>query len=137
MANEDLPPPKPHEDDPRNRLKSAELQLQQFKEVKNNPELQKQAGFKNQEEFDRFLKGFDEMVERLRKQAAEADKVAAENPPPGPTGQPQNYGGGDKLGHRKAEDSKLNPPSAGVAAPGFGRAQKAFQEAASQVKPKK
>src|SRR5262249_7566411 len=69
------------EDNPRNRAKSAELRLEEFEKVKNDPELQKRAGFESKEEFDRFMEGYRKEVARLQKEADEADR-AAKGPSP-------------------------------------------------------
>jgi hypothetical protein len=135
-ASQDMPLPKPYEDDPKNRLKSAELQLRQFKDVKDDPELLKRAGFENEEEYARFLKGFNEMVERLQNQVAEADKQPPESPG-APTGPVQNVSEARKLDQRKAEKTDASVSGPGFAAPGFGNAQQTFQQKAIQVtKPK-
>src|SRR5207253_10443724 len=52
-------------DDPRNRAKSAELQLEELKKALDNPEIRKQAGFSSPEEAERFLEGYERMVKEL------------------------------------------------------------------------
>lgn len=136
-ASDELPLPKKHEDDPKNRLKSAELQLRKFKEVKDDPELLNRAGFKNPEEFDRFLKGQEEMVERLRTQVAEADRNPPPETPAGPVGPVKDAGEARKLDKANAKESGAGVAGPAFAPPGFSKAQQDFQSKAGQfIKPK-
>jgi collagen type III alpha len=119
------------QEDARNRLKSAELQLEDLKKVLNDPELQKQAGFESPEEYERFFKGFNEMVERRRKEVAALEQ--AEPGPAGPLPPPKgNISGGGKVEQRSAADSGAKVGGPTVAPPGYSEAQRKFQEAASK-----
>lgn len=134
-ASQDLPQPKPHEDDPKNRLKSAELQLRKFQEVKDDPELQKRAGFDTPQDYEKWLRDYEDYVNRLRNQVADADARPAEAPA-GPAGPVQNVGDARKLDPRNAKESNAGVSGATFAPPGFGNAQQKFQEKTQQFKPK-
>jgi hypothetical protein len=127
---------KPLEDDPKNRAKTAQLQLEDFEKNRYNKELQDRLGW-TQEDMDRFLKNWGDHVERLQQQADEADR----NPPqpqPAPAGEPRfkiDSGG-------KVEPTTTGPKGAAgsgavFAPPGFEEARKRFQQELDKAKPKK
>lgn len=131
-ASDDMPLPKKLEDDPKHRLKSAELQLRKFKEVKDDPDLLNRAGFKNAEEFERFLKGHEEMVERLRTQVADAERNPPPDNPGAPTGPVKDAGDARKLDKANATETGAGVTGPTFAPPGFDKAQQKFQEKAPQ-----
>ena len=127
-------PEKLLEDDPKNRLKTAELQLERFEKNRYNKELQNRLGF-TPEEYERFLESYRAMVERQRQQLAAQPQPATEQPkqPAGPA--TLKVGGGEKVEIRP----DANPPTVGStgpsqAPPGFAEAQKRFAEEAAKLR---
>jgi collagen type III alpha len=124
---------KPIEDDPKNRLKTAELQLKTLKEAQKNQEAIKELGY-TPEEYERFLKAYEERVKRLRDEVSEA----ATNPNKGPTGPTTlkvgEGSGGKKLETRSDGTSGVNAGGAGTAPPGYSDAQKRFAEEAAKLR---
>lgn len=124
------------EADPKNRLKAAELQLEQFEKNKGNQELLDRLGW-TPENYDEFLKNYQAEVDRLRKEAELADKGTPPDTAPLPT--PKNdYGGVGKVEPRGS--GATGPAGIGGVAlppPGFGGAVEKFNQGASKVQPKK
>ena len=122
------------DDDPRNRAKSAQLNLEQFEKNRFNRDLQDRLGW-TQEQYDRFLDDYRREADRLRRDAAEADR----NPPqPAAPSRPDNINAGGKI----EGNPNTSPGTAGVggpafAAPGFGDALQRFQRGATQRPPAK
>ena len=119
----------PLKDNPADRLKTAELQLKTFKENRDNKALREKLGY-TQEEYDRFVKGYEELVEADRKRIEVATKA---NPQAGP--KPLNVNrGGEKVGARGTETGPQGA-SAGTAPPGYAEASRKFAEEAAKKKP--
>ena len=115
-------------DDPKNRAKSAELQLEQFEKNRFNKDLQERLGM-SQDDYDRFLGDFRKEVDRLKQDATEPEK--ADVPPPTTT--PTNVGSGGKVEARpNATTGPAGATGAAFAAPGFADALKKFQEDAAK-----
>jgi hypothetical protein len=120
----------PMADDPRNRAKSAELTLDQFEKNRHNRDLQQRLGW-TQEEYDRFLEDYRREVERLRRDAAEADV----NPPTPPTAppRPDNINAGGKIdGSPNATSGAARVGGPAFAPPGYSDALRRFQEGAAK-----
>jgi hypothetical protein len=112
--------------------RAGELQLEKFKKVKDDPELLKKLGYTPQD-YDRFLKGFEEMV---KQDQAKPDAGPKPGPVPPPTAQRVNVGeASGKVEHRK-DGSTGNPQGTGpaYAPPGYGDARKKFAEGASKAR---
>jgi hypothetical protein len=106
--------------------RAGELQLEKFKKVKDDPELLKKLGYTPQD-YERFLKGFEEMV---KQEQAKPDAGPKPGPIPPPTAPAVNVGEATgKVGHRK-DGSTGNPQGTGPAysPPGYGDARKKFAE---------
>jgi hypothetical protein len=117
----------PMEEDPKNRLKSAELKLDEFKKNKYNKALHDKQGW-TQAEYDKFLKEYEEYVEKLRKEAT-APKAPA---PEGPTDPGMPFKGPDSGKVDGLPGGKSGPASrsgATAPAPGFEDARRKFEEA--------
>ena len=130
----------PMEADPKNRLKTAELQLEEFKKNRYNKELQDQLGW-TQEKYEEFLAAQQRRVEQLEKEAAMADS-SAQKPVVPPTGTPSiNLTNGGKVDSRENNvKSTATGTGAVLAPPGFDAAKRKFAEALQQqqsVPPKK
>ena len=121
----------PVKDDPRDRLRTAELQLSDFEKVKSDPALQKRLGY-TPEQYEAFLQSFRKVVEAERAAAKEAEAKG-----PAPTGPKQSIDGGSE---GKKVETKPGAGSAaggatGKAPPGYGDAQRRFAEGASKDAP--
>jgi hypothetical protein len=102
----------------------SELQLEKFQKNKDNKDLLKQLGY-TPEDYERFLKGFEEVVKQEKQQR---DEQAKRGPNPEPPGPRVNVGEAtSKLEHR-GDGSKGDPQSAGAgtAPPGYAEAMKKF-----------
>ena len=111
-----------------NRLKSEELRLKNFKDVRGNKEFLKEAGY-TPEQYEEFLKKQEAVVERLR------DDVANAKPNTNTSGKPTqatNDFSGERL--KTAKEGALLNGSGGpsIAAPGFADAQKRFAAEAAK-----
>ena len=119
--------PKPGtEDDPRNRAKTAQLQLEDFQKNRYNNDLKEKLGW-TQEKYDAFLRDQAKRAEQLQKEAVAYEEELRNNPK-GPTGPPTlNADGGGKL-----ESTTKGPGAAGSGAvftpPGFEDAKRKFEE---------
>ncbi|OWK34864.1 hypothetical protein [Fimbriiglobus ruber] len=126
-----------HQDDPKNRLKTAELQLTEFEKNRENKELQNKLGY-TPEDYERFLQAQRKRVEEMR---AEADQAAL-NPNAKPTG-PAELKVGDASGGVKtttrSDGTGLTTGGSGpgIAPPGYSDPQKKFAEAASRSESRK
>ena len=116
-------------DDPANRLKTAELQLTDFKKARGNKELQEQAGFANPEALERFLAEYEKRVEQLRAEAAKPRPDPAGKPA---AGQPTVTVGGAGKVEKKDGGPTTGGPGGGKPAPGYGDAQKKFAAGAAK-----
>ena len=120
----------PAEADPKNLAKSAELQLERFKEKQFDRDFLKSLG-KNEEEYRRFLEGYERMVQKLRDEAAQPERAAA----PKPTSPTINVGGAGSVDARFGGDPSTGTTAGTVIAPrGFSDAKKKFGEEASKLK---
>jgi collagen type III alpha len=124
-----------HEDDPRNRLRSAELQLQQFEKNRNNKELQDRLGW-TQEEYDRFLSEQQKRVAQMREEVAKRDQAETAPPPTGPATLRVGEGsGGEKLQTRPdGTAGTTGGASPGTAPSGYSEAQRRFAEEARKLR---
>jgi collagen type III alpha len=104
---------------------TAEMQLEQFKKIKDDPELLKRLGYTPQD-YERFLKGFEEMV---RQERAQQDQQPRRDPAPPPTGPTVNVGEARKVEHRKdGSTGTAQGTGPAYAPPGYSEAQKRFAE---------
>lgn len=126
-------PPKPYEDNPLNRLKTAQLQLETFEKAKANKEALKQLGYTDAE-YEKFLDGYRKRVAELK---AEADQAAADQPktPAGPpTVRVGEGSGGKPLAKKDGGQQPGTGPAPGTAPPGYDAAQRKFAEDAAKLK---
>jgi hypothetical protein len=106
---------------------TSELQLEKFKKVRDNPELVKKLGYTPQD-YDRFLKGFEEVVKQER---ARADDAAKRGPAPLPSVPGVNVGEATgKVGLRKdGSTGTAQGTGPAYAPPGYGDAAAKFNKA--------
>ena len=120
--------------DPKNRLKTAELRLQDFEKNKYNKELHDKLGY-TREQYEQFLKAYEERVARLRD---EVEKPAVKENTPLPAGAASlkvGEGSGGKKTELRGDGTKAAGSSAaGTAPPGYSDAQKRFAEEAAKLK---
>jgi collagen type III alpha len=125
----------PIADDPKNRAKSAELTLDRFERNRYNRDLQDKLGW-TQEDYDRFLSDYRREVERLRREANEADLAGPT--PVGPMPRPVDINAGGRIdGGPGAAPGAAGVGGPSYAAPGFGDALRRFQQGATQRPPAK
>ncbi len=127
---------KPIDEDPRNRAKSAELQLEEFEKNKDNKELLERLGWTEQQ-YEQFLADQRKRLEELQK---EAQEVARENenpkPAPGPATIKTDDGGKVEARDNGAKADAAST-SGGIAPPGFSNAKKKFLDDYNKLVPKK
>lgn len=123
---------KPIAADLENQLKTRERQLREFKDVRGKKEFLRDSNM-TEEEFDKFLKSYEELVDRTRD---EVDRAKLNPTDPAAPGKPgiRNDAGGDRVtGRGPAGGTVPGAGGASVAPPGFSEAQKRFaQEAAKR-----
>jgi collagen type III alpha len=119
-------------DDPKNRLKTAELQLKQFEKAKADQELQKKLGY-TPEQYEKFVKGYEDMVNRLRDDVAKTDPTKPTTPG-GPTTIKVGEGSGRALDKRPDATASGTGAGPGTAPPGYSEAQRKFAEEAAKLK---
>ncbi len=114
----------PTDEDPKNRLKSAELNLEQFEKNRYNKMLQDKQGW-TQEEYDRFLKDYEGYVKRLREEVKrDGDKLTTSpSDPSAPQFRPGTAGKVDG-GAGTGGPAGIGAPA--VAPPGFENAREKF-----------
>jgi hypothetical protein len=116
------------ENDPRNRLKAAQLQLENFKREQYGVVPDRLNW--TPDEYDGFLKNLENRVRRLEKEA-EAHEEALRNAPAKPT---IAIGGAEKVGER---ENVVSTPGlkggAGLAPPGFAEPVDKFRKAAQKI----
>ncbi|MGL6074285.1 MAG: hypothetical protein ACRC8S_09000 [Fimbriiglobus sp.] len=118
-------------DDPKNRLKTAELQLKQFEKAKANEELQKELGY-TPEQYERFLKGYRDMVNRLKDEVAQTP--ANPQNTAGPTTIRVGEGGAKAIDKAANATAGTSGSGTGTAPPGYSEAQKKFAEEAAKLR---
>jgi hypothetical protein len=127
----DLDPGKAFQDDPANRLRTAELQLKTFEKNKANKDLLGKLGY-TEAEYERFLAEYGKRVEQLRQEAARPP--VAEQPKP-PAGAPTiKVGGGSTGPLAKKGDGTTGGAGGGKAAAGYEEAQRRFAAQAAKGK---
>jgi hypothetical protein len=127
------PPPLPPEAaDPRNKAKTAELQLEEFEKHRGDRNLLERLKWTD-EQYEEFLKDAAKRVEQLQKEAVAYDEELRRNPPPGAP--VLRTDGGEKV---EARGSSTQGSSSGAtfAPAGFDEAKKRFQDAAKKLLPK-
>ncbi len=124
-------PGEKYADDLANRLKTAELQLTDFKKARGNKEVLGKAGF-TPEEYERFYAEYEKRVTQLRTEAAKPrpDKDKPATAPPTVI-----VSGAGKI-EKKDGGPTTGGPGGGKPAPGYGDAQKKFAAGASKGGPK-
>ena len=129
------PPPKgAMEEDARNRLKTAELRLEDFEKKRYDEEFQKKQGFTDAE-YKKFLEDYERHVENLRK---DVNKLTAgdKTPPvgPGAPGAPILGGAGGRVDPAAKPNSSGVGGGATVAPPGFEDSKNKFQKLIQEKK---
>ncbi|WP_439620920.1 hypothetical protein [Gemmata sp.] len=129
-------PPKPEDPtDPKNKLKTAQLQLEEFEKNRYNKDLQDKLGW-TQEQYDAFLKAQAERLQQMQKETAKQDEEARTAPPPGdPTIKLGTGGKVETLG----PGFGTGPTGTGAvySPPGFEDAKKRFAEELRKLQQKK
>ena len=116
-------------DDPKNRLKTAELQLERFEKNRYNKDVQEELGY-DQAQYDRFLESYREMVSRQRERVAAADEQ-----PKTPAGPPTiTVGGSGKVEARGTPAGTIGSVGPSAAPPGFADATRRFGEEAARLR---
>ncbi|MBA4186582.1 MAG: hypothetical protein C0467_01050 [Planctomycetaceae bacterium] len=129
-------PPQPEDpSDPKNKLKSAQLQLEEFEKNRYNKDLQDKLGW-TQQQYDEFLKAQAERVKQLEAEQAKQDESMKELPKAGaPT---IKASGGGKV---ETLPTNLGTGASGTGAvfapPGFEDAKKRFAEEMRKLQQKK
>jgi hypothetical protein len=126
-------PAKPYEDNPLNRLKSAQLQLEKFERAKANKEALKRLGY-TEAEFERFLAGYRQRVAELEAEVEQASPVGPDKPPTGPPTVKVGEGSGGKPLAKKDGGPATAGPGPGTAPPGYDAARKKFAEEAAKLR---
>jgi collagen type III alpha len=120
----------PMEDDAKNRLKSAELLLDQFENEENRKALQAKRGWSDAE-YEKFLDGYRKRVDQLReemKNRTAGDKLPAPDFKEPYTSTPIKTGVGEKVEGRPGTGTTTGTtPTA--APPGFEDARQRFLDA--------
>ena len=131
---------KPLVENAENRLKAAELQLDDFKNYKGDKKFLRDNNMTDAD-YEKFLKGYEQMVDRQRKEVDDAKLNPMQARPQGPGSVGANDGSSDRV---KAGPVAGTAPAAGgpsFAPPGFSEAQRDFakeaREALEQSKKKK
>jgi hypothetical protein len=125
-GGDSTPPKGPADEDPKNRLKTAELNLEEFEKNRYNKALQDKKGW-TQAEYDRFLKDYDDYVKRLRDEVKrDGDKTFV--PPSDPSAPRFRPGDAGKVegGTGPTGPAGVGGPSA--APPGFEGVREKFQK---------
>jgi hypothetical protein len=109
---------------------AGQLQLEQLKKAEANKELLKKLGY-TEEEYKRFLDGYEKMVREMPEPKAEKPDAAKANVPAKPTTRVDSSG----TVERRDDGSKSTPNSTGTssAPPGYGDAKKRFFENANKT----
>jgi hypothetical protein len=104
-----------------------------LKEVEKNPELLKKLGY-TKEDYQRFLKGFEEVAKQEEQKKKTQEAQQPENPFPGAP--KLNVGEATRKVERRPDGTTGSSQSSGsaYAPPGYSEAQKKFAEAASKYK---
>lgn len=124
----------PMAEDAKNRLKTAELMLEEFEKNRYNKAIHEKQGW-TQAEYDQFLKDYQDYVERLRKEAS-APKAPPAGGPMEPGSLFKGPGGGkvdDTVGGGKSGPAGSSGTTA--PAPGFEDARSKFEKALKGQKP--
>ena len=123
---------KPLEENPANRLKSAELQLDEFKNYRGDKKFLKDNGMTDAD-YERFLKGYEEMVDRQRKEVDDAKLNPVQARPQGPGTIGANDASNTRV--KGGTEAGIAPAAAGpsFAPPGFSEAQRDFAKEAREA----
>ncbi|MDY3562003.1 hypothetical protein R5W23_003434 [Gemmata sp. JC673] len=94
------------EEDARNRLKTAELQLDQFEKKRYDEAFKRKQGFTDAE-YEKFLRGYEKHVEKLRDDVNKGSASGEKAPPKGPAepDRPITAGSGGKVQGRPGMSS--------------------------------
>lgn len=123
------------EEDARNRLKSAELRLEEFERKKYDEAFQKKQGF-TPAEYQKFLDGYEKHVEKLRDDVKKG-VATGDKPPPATTAEPGTTitgGTGGKVAPSGPGTSVGTGGSKPVEAPGFEGARDKFHKLINEKK---
>jgi hypothetical protein len=124
------------EEDARNRLKTAELQLEQFEKKRYDEAFQKKQGF-TQEEYNKFLNDYEKHVQKIRDDVKKGTAASARPPVTPGTAEPGTAitgGGAGKVDPRGPGTSSGAAGGATVEAPGFENLKDKFQKLTNEKK---
>ncbi|MFO0938494.1 MAG: hypothetical protein U0798_18475 [Gemmataceae bacterium] len=119
----------PLKDNPADRLKSYELQLETFKQNRNNKDLKQKLGYTD-EEYDRMIAGMEAMIKDQQKWI----DVQAKSKPTAPPKSINVNQGSEKIQHRGADGAGPIGATSGAAPAGYSDASKKFAEEAAKKK---
>ena len=124
-----------HKEDPRNRLKTAELRLKTFEEHRNDKELLNKIGY-TREEYDQFLKSYQQRVAQMRDEVAKQEQAGTEPTPTGPAPLRVGEGSGNRKQETRSDGTTGTTGGAGpgTAPAGYSDAQRKFAEEAAKLR---
>jgi hypothetical protein len=123
---------KPIAADLENQLKTRERQLREFKDIRGKKEFLRENNL-TEEEFEKFVKSYEEMVDRTRADVDRQKLGGADPTVPVKPGIRNDAGGARVVGRGADGGAVQGAGGVSVAPPGFSEAQKRFaQEAAKQ-----
>ncbi|AWM37910.1 hypothetical protein GobsT_40250 [Gemmata obscuriglobus] len=122
------------EEDARNRLKTAELQLDQFEKKRYDEAFKRKQGFTDAE-YEKFLRGYEKHVEKLRDDVNKGSASGEKAPPKGPAepDRPITAGSGGKVESRPG----MSSGTAGTVTtepPGFENLRRKFEKLLNEKK---
>lgn len=122
------------EEDARNRLKTAELQLEQFEKKRYDEAFKRKQGFTDAE-YEKFLRDYERYVEKMREDARKGVASGDKAPPAGApeVGGPITAGGAGKVEGRPGATSATGTGTT-LEAPGFEGLKSKFQDLIKEKK---
>lgn len=122
------------EEDARNRLKTAELQLEQFEKKRYDEAFKRKQGFTDAE-YEKFLRDYERYVEKMREDAKKGVASGDKAPPAGTpeAGGPITAGGAGKVEGRPGTTSATGTGTT-LEAPGFEGLKSKFQDLIKEKK---
>jgi hypothetical protein len=122
------PPANKRMDDPAERARSAQLNLEELKKDENRKKLQEKKGWTDAE-YDKFLKDYEDHIRGLREEAKKDAPRPTAPIPKDPANPMFTPGGAGKIDAPNAANSNATGSTTTVAPPGFDKAREKFNEA--------
>ena len=121
------------DDDPKNRRKTADLQLKNLEEAKKDAALQKKLGY-TPEQYEQFLKDYAEMLKRQAAEAAKPETLPVPSEAGGPATIRVGSGASNQPLGKKPGGADTAGGGVGTAPPGYTEAQRRFAEEAAKLR---